>query len=58
MGFTESRNAWKAAGCPSDHPYMIECRERLAEPVKPVEPLVPGITPEMVRLAAKLAPHR
>ena len=51
-GFTAARAAWKAAGCPANHPYLTA--ELPA--ASPVEPLVMGITAEMVELAGKLAP--
>lgn len=42
--FTTLRAAWKAAGCPSDHPYLTM---ELPAP-SPIVPLIEGITPEMV----------
>lgn len=41
--FLELRASWKAAGCPSDHPYFTQ-----EIPSGPVTPLVGGITTEMV----------
>lgn len=38
------RAAWKAAGCPNDHPYMVACREAVAAPSAPVEPLAITLT--------------
>lgn len=38
--FLARRAAWVAAGRPSDHPYLDECREALAQPPKPATPLV------------------
>lgn len=54
--FLAERAAWKAAGCPADHPYMVKARAALAKP-RPafVEPLVPGITAEMVEAAVAMA---
>jgi hypothetical protein len=50
-GFTAARAAWKAAGCPSDHPYLT------AEmPKAEIVPLVGGITTEMVAAAAAMRP--
>lgn len=54
--FTAQRAAWKAAGCPADHPYMVRARTALAEPRKPVEPLLNGWTLDTVRQAAALTP--
>ena len=48
-GFTAARAAWKAAGCPSDHPYLTT-----AIPSAPIEPLVPGFTAEMVAQASAM----
>ena len=45
--FSILRAEWKAAGCPSDHPYLTM---ELPAP-GPIEPLVPGITPERVASA-------
>ena len=48
-GFTAARAAWKAAGCPADHPYLT------AElPKAEITPLVAGITVEMVAQAAAM----
>ena len=44
--FSKLRAAWKAAGCPSDHPYLI-----MELPAPKIEPLIDGITPEMVTSA-------
>lgn len=39
--FLALRAEWKAAGCPSEHPYMVQAREALAAPRSTfVEPLV------------------
>ncbi len=55
--FLAERAAWKAAGCPADHPYMVKAREALAA-ARPlfVEPLVEGFTVEMVEAAAAMRP--
>lgn len=48
-GFFAARAAWKAAGCPADHPYLT------AEmPKAEIVPLVAGITTEMVAAAAAM----
>jgi hypothetical protein len=55
--FLAERAAWKAAGCPADHPYMVKARAALAAPRAAfVEPLVPGITTEMVEAAVAMRP--
>ncbi len=47
--FTAARADWKAAGCPSNHPYLT------AElPKAEIVPLVDGITVEMVAAAAAM----
>lgn len=57
-GFTAARAAWKAAGCPANHPYLTTTM-----PKADIRPLVAGITTEMVAAAkamkaAGLMPER
>lgn len=48
--FTTLRAEWKAAGCPSEHPYL-----RMELPVAgPIVPLIDGITSEMVAAASTM----
>lgn len=48
-GFTAARAAWKAAGCPADHPYL-----KATLPKAEIVPLVTGITANMVTQAAAM----
>lgn len=50
-GFTAARTAWKAAGCPSDHPYLT------AElPKAEIVPLAISVTPAQWAAVKAAAP--
>lgn len=43
--FLEARAAWKAAGCPADHPYLTDAPSVGAPDSRPAVPLS-GLVPE------------
>lgn len=53
--FLALRADWKAKGEPADHEYLTDVVDAMVERTLPVEPLVAGITAEMVKASASLS---